>query len=235
MKIVELLLPITLSLIIVGVLWVFNNKIKPDWVGELTTSWKKINLIALISSVLFGLITYFIFDNIESLLRFSAVVSSSLLTYCFVQSAFTDTTVRKVDRRTLWFSSIVLLFVNGGLLLVKENEKMLFLYVVCCIVSSILIFIPGLVGASDGRAFLLATAASLPIIGFHLFTRGWIAFLVAIVLYSVIASSRDYLLKKEYSFKDFMKILFVKVSIPAVPFILGPFIVIIPLSGLTFS
>ena len=86
-------------------------------------------------------------------------------------------------------------------------------------------------GPSDGRALLLVAVAAYPIVGFKWFLMGLIFFIFSALIFGFVKTVRQGLPEDESKGKGFLRRLSFRTRIPAVPFILAPFIVTILLAS----
>lgn len=221
------ILPVILAIGFISLLWLRAIKWHPSWAPTLTVSWRDVNSISLAFGVLAAWVSYAGFRDLDFWPLTGVTVSSTVIAYSFMQSAFTDPQVRSVDRKTLYLSMIAPLAVHGWVLSRVEDNPVLVIWIALMMASGALVFLPGLMGPSDGRALLLAAVAAFPILGINWFSYALGGFLGLLVLYSLVMSGVA--ARRESS--SFLKELLAKRSLPAVPFILFPFMVAIPLIG----
>lgn len=227
MSSLEAMLPVLLGAAVAVLLYLHSVVFKPVWADDLKTDWKTINNISVFPTLLMIWVTFFIFRDLDFWLVTGATVSIAALTYCFTQSAFTDPQVRSVDRRVLYLAMVPPLGVHGYLLTRVEGNPELILWIVLIMASAALVFLP-LMGPSDGRALLLASIAAFPILGINWFTYALFGFVAGLLLYNLILA----IYRRKTLGVPILKSFAMKTSFPAVPFILFPFVVAIPLLGL---
>lgn len=190
----------------------------PGWYK--TVKWVKINNIAYIASTLLALASVFMTyqANVHYITAIMLTSSIAILSYILFQS-WTDIKVRKADRGTLrlafWLMlPVSLLYYIYHLDYIGTYELGGFL--VALLVGSLLLYMPGF-GASDGRAIQLAIVAGFPAIGV-------VGVGTAMLLYTAVGLIFIIFIVAKYGLRSLSFIN--KLSIPAVPFLLFPFVML---------
>lgn len=203
----------------------------PAWAEDLKPSWRRINIWSLMAALLFLAVTGFTYRESTPPILGATLLSGGLLGYLLAQSAFTDPLKRRVDRFSLTPAALLLLGAHGGVLLFLKAEDIFVTYLIFALVAGALIFVPRLIGPSDGRAFLLAVAGAFPVLGLTFFTWALGGVAALLVLYALGASLRQ-VQAEGHILSRFPKVFFTKVSLPAVPLIIAPFALLLPVAPL---
>lgn len=210
-------------------LFLLSRRRKPEWIIEdyttgenHTQNWTKYNNIAWIVSNMVNLIIVVLFMitasvGIQETLPYSMI--TTVLTYMFIQSVYTDNSFRKVDRMSLYLSCLIAF--SGNLLFVFYNPVNIAFWVITMIVSFSLVMFP-IMGASDGRAILLLSIALVPLTSVGYFFLSIILFIVLSLLFVIFEILRN---TRKLGFSDSLKNS--GKSIPAVPLILFPALAIV--------
>lgn len=141
---------------------------------------------------------------------FCVVSLTPLVSFVLAVSVYTDHKHRQVDRVMLRGALALSLALGTARLIDLGSEPYAVLYVVGILLSFAIMFVPS-IGASDSRAFMLLFAAGIPVLD-PIFT--YYAFLLGIglwIAYGIVSAIRE----RKFN-----------VSIPMVPYILFPFVVI---------
>lgn len=194
---------------------------KPVWTPP-TVNWKKINLIVAVCSAIYSTFIFFLVKDFSILEQVGALSASASLAYITFQSLYTDPKYRKVDRRLFYLGYPIPIIAN--FLLFKEDDAFLTIWFIFMVASLALIFIPKLMGASDGRAFFFFVVALYPIMQYN----GFLVVLGGMMLLSVCYAIYDAIRNKEDK-GFFKKVVSIK-SMPAVPMILLPALVYLPIT-----
>lgn len=201
---------------------IFSMIKPPSWLkeGPFLPHWTKINIIGIIFSSVLAFFSYF-FIHVEFIVEFKFLYSLalSLMGYIFVQTVFTDGWQRLADRRILRVAVVSSLLAGSIFLFVFGNSTMWMVYALMFLLATALIFLHSLIGQSDARAIQLIVAATYPALGLERMQWGILLFVPLILIYGVIMAV------KNKSFKGF----FTKISVPMVPLMLAPFIVVLML------
>lgn len=203
-------------------LCVFSIRYEPIWVAEspLDTNWKKLNLLGLSLSIALTLATWFLYADFHGAYKLLASLSTGIMSFVAVQTFSTDFTLRLADRRLLRIANIVSLAAGLWFLINFTNQTIVLLYAIFIIFASILLFFPKL-GASDARAVQLVVLSAFPVLGTQNFQLGFIVVAIFVIGYGVVRAIQSGDFKKYFS----------KISIPLVPLIITPFIVLILLNS----
>lgn len=194
---------------------------KEEWMSKdqiKSMGWKRINIVSLLVSLVVSLSFALAYDMSEHYLSSQMLTLSAIsaLIYCLIQSV-TDFFSRRVYRWTLRSANIIVFVFAAIDLLMHGETKVFAMYVIAVLVVSLLSFVPS-IGMSDVRALQLVAISVIPIVGFFVFVYYYlIGFTVAILLYAVILS----IMKKDF------KILIKRISIPLVPIIISPALIIL--------
>lgn len=199
----------------------------PAWREEVKGDWKKINGIAALIAAASGGVSAATWASLPSLPLAAIAVSTACLMFASLQAAVTDPQLRLVDRRMLYVAMLPPLVLH--FLLMKDQGLPFTIWLIFIMVSAALIFLPGLMGASDGRALLLVAIAAFPPLGTKYFVWGFAGFILLALLYSVWKARAEATSSKPL---QFLKAIVAKRSVPAVPMIILPFAVLLPLVGL---
>lgn len=226
------LLPFIYSAGIPAVLWIVTTWIwNPGWAdqlddGESKKTWKRLNLRSgilafFLSALTAALLLNSDLDTVSTVMGTTAVAT---IGFVFFQSAVTDWRLRFVDRGTVrvatWLALLTGIFyyvyqVNEGVIAGIEAGA----WIIVFLVASALMYFPGF-GASDARAIALAVAAALPVVGVA-------GIVFSMVFYMVSAVGFVIWVVAKYRVSS---IAYVQhISIPAVPFLLVPFLLFIVL------
>lgn len=219
---IEFLVTVLISVSIVVSLFLLCLNRPPIWVDKLPEdkSWKKIQKVSLIGAIIISLACVPFPVNLPLWMKVTLAVSTSVLSYMFIQSLYTDPLLRLVDRKSFFAANLIAIASTGVFLFYSQNQMLLVLTVVCSLISMSLILLPIGMGQSDGRAFLMLSIIDIPFINLNGFIHALEAVIVLFVLYclKIILFSRE-----RTSFKEkIVRIVESKVSLPAVPMILGP-------------
>lgn len=194
---------------------------KEEWMSKdqiKSMGWKRINIVSLLVSLVVSLSFALAYDMSEHYLSSQMLILAAIsaLIYCLIQSV-TDFFSRRVYRWTLRSANIIVFVFAAIDLLMHGETKVFAMYVIAVLVVSLLSFVPS-IGMSDVRALQLVAISVIPIVGFFVFVYYYlIGFTVAILLYAVILS----IMKKDF------KILIKRISIPLVPIIISPALIIL--------
>lgn len=219
-----------MSLVVLGVLFLSSTLRAPDWNNNLNTNWKKINIISVLIGFAYSMINFGLYwsmhHNIIALI--GMVLTSAVLGFAFAQSVITDVKLRLVDRKMLFLSVLLSGLSNYGTMFYYHANYLVFLTTIYALVASVFILLPRLIGASDGRALLLITVGAFPLLSIHMFAYGICLMFISFMVYSFYFSWRDY----RRGNITLMGIFTNKVSIPAVPIIIFPMMLMIIVGGL---
>lgn len=198
----------------------------PGWIDDETkhSGWKRWNFAALIvSSVVVVVVAcLLLLEAFTVWFNLAFIVMTSVIMYMFVQSLHTDVKYRLVDRWSLYFASLIS-FIPNLLLAVNGNVDVP-VWAIFMLVALALTFFP-IMGASDGRALFLAAVATVPLFPTGYYFLGVILFLFFAFVHVVVSAVKD---KHRNGVIAVIRSVFGdKRSIPAVPFILAPFILLI--------
>lgn len=200
----------------------FSISSPPKWIpeGKLLPHWTTINIGSMIAGVLSSSLIYYILYS-DSIIAYKGIASLSagLISFILGQTIFTDGFQRLADRRILRFANVLSLVVGLWFLFSYESYFIILIYVLFSLLASIVIFLPG-IGMSDGRAIQLIMLSVFPVVGIEGFQKGIILFVPLILLYGVIVAVKNKSIKG----------LFTKISVPMVPLMLIPFLVMIFIS-----
>lgn len=211
-----------LALVVPTALAMFSLRYPPSWKdnGPLAPFWSKINLISLAASVVLAVLTFILYSSHITDYRFIATLSTALLTFVVGQTLFTDFTQRLADRRILNMANLVSL-AAGLWFLNKYEPQTIPIYLVYAIVGVAVMFVPS-IGDSDGRAITLVVLSAFPIVGAGGMQWGIIGFLAALLIYTFATAIRA---------KSFKVGFISRMSIPLVPLVIAPFLIIVILAA----
>lgn len=220
------------TLISLGLLYWFTTRYtpSPEWFFKVRTDWKKINVISLCSGAVVTIITALVAENLSWLPMLGITSAAGLMTFVGVQSIFTDPQARAVDRRVLYLAMVPPLAINLAVFLVNSGDPTFSVWVILICVTTALLPFPFLMGPSDARALMLVAIAAFPPLGMTWTGYGFGVVLAGIIGYTIIMAVIDTIQADSKKLKTFFKYFIIKHSIPAVPFILLPFALMIPLS-----
>lgn len=199
----------------------------PGWhaqVAEKTNgkfTWRSLNRLAGVVSAALALISAGLLEygNVQDISSATLITAIATISYVLVQSLVTDTKLRLADRGTLRLATV---FAFGMTLtyylynhqIIPQFEMYAWLIAMAC--AMLLIYMPGF-GSSDARAISLAVAGSVPIVGILGIAFSMIFYALSAVIFIVWV-----VMKYKVS-----SIMYVNhISIPAVPFLLFPFLVV---------
>lgn len=214
-----MIIGLTVVLALTLVLFAYTLKFTPSWVKEddsLSPVWTRLNIIGLIAAFLSSLITFFVYGEYQIEYQIVAALSASLLAFVLCQTSVTDFAKRLADRQLFRLANAITALAGVWFLWKYVNTVNLIIYVFLFLVMSIFLFIPK-IGASDGRALQLVTLATFPVLGLEGFQYGFLLMGVILFVYAIIHAVHN------KSFKD----LLTKVSIPMVPIIVSPFLLMV--------
>lgn len=224
------------ALIALGLLYwfVMSRTPSPDWFHKITTSWKKVNLVALGSGAVMAIGTAMLSGGLHWLPTVGIAMSAGLMTFAGMQAAFTDPQARSVDRRMLYLVMIPPFIINLVIYLMNPNDPAFAVWMILILFTGALLPFP-LMGASDARALIIVSVAAFPPIGLVFFSYGFGIFLVSIIVYTLVMAAITSAKANEKKTKTFFKYIVGKHSIPAVPFIILPFALLIPISRILMN
>lgn len=205
----------------------FSLATPPAWVEEYKGNWKNLNLRAALIAAVSGGVSVATWASLPFLPLTAIAVSTACLTFATVQALGTDPQLRLVDRRMLYVAMLPPLALH--FILMRDQGLNFTIWLIFIMVSAALIFLPGLMGASDGRALLLVAVAAFPPLGTRYFVWGFVGFIFITLAYSVLQARKEASLQTPAAFA---KAVIAKRSVPAVPMIILPFAVLLPLVGL---
>lgn len=147
---------------------------------------------------------------------FIITLAFSVLTFVFIQCLFTDFILRKADRFLLRYSILFTAIAGFWYIAQYFNPTYIWFYVFCLMLASTTVFMGKLnIGDSDGRALMLLVSSSFPFMVLEWSTPILLLLLAVYTIYNSYATIID---KKGF---------FAKRSIPLVPILLLPNILII--------
>lgn len=158
---------------------------------------------------LLSLIQSFAITGLD-LLGLSTVALTTAVAFLLVVFAYTDHRYRKADRTLLHWAIGLALVLGIPRLIEMQSEPAAVLFVFGALISFSLMFVPGL-GPSDARAFVLIVTAGIPTLGLVPTYQVLISGVGIWLIYGIVASIRARS---------------TKASIPLVPYILLPFVVV---------
>lgn len=212
-------------------LYTLSVRRPPEWKDECKHDWKRVNLVSLIVSAVSSAVSVALYWGLAYLALVTVTVAVGTLSYCLVQSIYTDFDLHLVDRRMLYLSILVTFSLNFATMSILGSVEPFSVWLMAMLFCGALIFVPGIVGPSDGRALLLTATSAFPILGYHVFFYCMAAFIFLAVgfifgrAFAVGIKARKpravftYLTGKNYH--------------PMVPFILFPFYVMLLFSAIT--
>lgn len=228
MTLTELATPLLAAIAVVVSLAIFSMVRPPAWLHKYEGDWKKTNLLSVLLAAVLAGVSVAAWAS-TSLLPLTAIaVSTGCLTFACGQAASTDPRLRLVDRRMLTLATLPPLALHT-LVLWGSGSPVLTGWIILMLVSAALIFLPGVMGPSDGRALFLVAAAAFPPLEFHYFVWGFMGFLAIALLYSFWVAARE---TKPFAVAPYLRSVITKRSMPAVPMIIAPFALLLPLVGL---
>lgn len=194
---------------------------RPSWIQDsvLSPQWKKINIGSLLGAIVLSAASYFWIHS-SFIIEFKIVnsLAISLLVFIFGQTFFTDGWLRLADRRILRIANLTSLIVGLFFMLVFGNSTLIIIYLIFALLATIIVFLP-MIGASDGRAIQLIVLSTFPILGFERLQWGILLFLPILALYWIFNAVKNKSIKGLLS----------KISVPMVPLMLAPFIIVLML------
>lgn len=206
-----------IAILVPTAICVFSIRHPPSWLnkGSLAPFWSKINFISLSAAALTAILSFILFSSHLSEYRCVAVVSSAILTFVLGQTLFTDFSQRLADRRVFWIASAISGLI-GFWFLNQYDKQSVALYLIFALVATALIFVPS-IGDSDGRAAQLVILSAFPVIGINGIQLGIIGFFISVLLYSLFTAIKN---------KNFKLAFLSQLSIPAVPLVIAPFLLV---------
>lgn len=199
----------------------------PAWRERYQGNWARMNFLALLIAVSGAAVTTVAWANLPLLPLTAVAAASASLTFATVQSLHTDPALRLVNRHMLYLAMVLPLLLHGWVLL-PQGGPLVTAWVVFMLAAGALVFLPGLMGASDGRALLLVAVAAFPPLGFRLLSWGLGGFLLLAFTYAFATGVREVGLRRP---GKLLQAVGAKKSLPAVPMILAPFALLLPLAG----
>jgi len=193
----------------------------PSWLKDsvLFPHWFKINMGSLVFSIILAAVSYFlIHENFIAEFKIVHTLAISLLTFIFGQTIFTDGWLRLADRRILRIANVLSLICGIGFLLIFGNQTMIMIYILMFLLATVIVFLP-MIGTSDGRAIQLIVLATYPTLGLDRMQWGIIVFVPVILIYGLVVAIKNKNIKG----------IFTKISVPMVPLMLAPFILVLML------
>jgi len=193
----------------------YHNSLKrvPEWISEnsMETSWVTYNKRACYISTFFIILSSVLYYNKMGILSsILATLFIGSVSYLLVQSLLTDLKLRLVARKPQEISIISLFFIAGVYTSIVLGIPNLITFTLLAITGIMLVLLP-LMGASDGRAFMLILIGSFPLIGLN----GILYTALSIISLFLIIAVFIAIYKKSMKF-----------TIPAVPIILFPSLII---------
>lgn len=206
------------ALVALGVL---NHLRTPPWAGDISTPWRRINSYSSLVGMLCGIFALLpvALVGIAPMGALATCLGTTALGYCLTQACFTDPPLHLVDRYTLNLAGALSLGTSFLYLYGVGDKVMLGGFMAFALAAGALILLPLGIGASDGRAFLLAVGATFPLLGFELIKYPLIAMFACFLAYG--AWNKFSHRSKGDSIAE---VLLSRTHIPAVPFILAPFL-----------
>lgn len=203
-NIIKLLIIISIPLLFI------NSMIKPFWVDLLKENWLKININSSIFSLIIGLSGIFFINlfKINNIINNFIVLSTMILVYILNQSFYTDFKLRLVDRFIIYLGILLLIFPS---LQILNNNGVFVESLIILFLGFIIFFLTPNIGWADVLALVLINIILLP-------TSGIKGLIFSILLTSIIINIYNNISRPNLFLKE--------ISIPAVPFILLPPIII---------
>jgi hypothetical protein len=195
----------------------------PEWANKLKVSWRKVNALSLLSACAVTILTAVLCRRLPLLPAAAAILSTSVVTYCLTQSVFTDFTLHLVDRQSLYAAAIVTFPLHLATAIRYDNELLYAPWAIVIIGFGALVFMPGIVGPSDGRALLLVSVSTYPIIESQ-FIQAFAFFIGSALVYILLRAL--YISCREKKLRTLKRELSGKKQHPMVPFILMPFLLV---------
>lgn len=198
---------------------IFAIKYRPKFVeGSLLSSkWVNLNLLSLGISIVLMISAWILYSSYSVSYTFIAALSAGIMGFVTVQTFSTDFALRLADRRLLRIANAISLIAGMWFLISFTDKQMVLLYLLLFLGVSLLLFVPAL-GQSDARAMQLVVLSAIPVIGTQGFSKGFVLMFVFILAYGFIRGIKDGL--------GFSAII-TKMSIPMVPLIITPFIIMV--------
>lgn len=193
--------------------WLFTRNVDMD-------TWKRLCIGAGIGSFLISASIGSFWWSTGTVGSLAGMVSVAGLVFVFIQSAYTDFRFRLVDR---WMLRLMMAFsaMSGVTYLVSfAGEVEILMYLVVNVVMLTLFFVKG-IGSSDVRALVMVSASVVTLLGYEKFMVCLIAMFALVLGLVVVESVRKGELKRIFTAKH---------SLPMVPFITFPPIVVIALT-----
>jgi len=216
--VLESLLIFAASLLIPAGLLILSLKRKPVWVpeGPLAPFWSKLNYFSFGLSALVSALVVIFYKDYAFTFKGLVALTVAPYAYIFLQTLFTDFKQRLADRRILNIS-IVFSAILGIIFLNHYNYPDLVNFVLFFIFTAILFFIPS-IGESDTRALALTLSVAYPIIGLTGIKLALILFFPLLISYFIYLAIKN---------KNFKAAFAARVSIPMVPFIILPALLLV--------
>lgn len=215
-----------ISLAVIAALVLHSWFFPPTWLDRnesLNKNWKKLDLWSGLMSCVMSLSAFLLYhQSYGGEYSLLAALNAGVLTFVTVQSFATDTTMRLVNRWMLRLASLLVVVPGTWFLCMYQGREMILIYALMAVFFGMLVFLP-FVGESDARAMLLVSISTIPVIGLHLFSWGIALVGVAVVIYGLVRTIKE---------RAGVKAFFTKISIPMVPLIVSPFLVMIFVSVL---
>lgn len=184
-------------------------------------TWKKLNISSAIFSVVLSLLTAGLatYGNLQDISSATLVTSIAAMSFVLFQTFVTDWKMRFADRGTLRLATSI--SIAGSLTYYLYNSNVIapfemYAWIIAVICSMLLLYMPGF-GSSDGRAIALAVAAAVPVVGII-----GVAFSMLFYAASALVFVVWVVMKYKVSSIAYVN----HISIPAVPFLLFPFVLV---------
>lgn len=211
------------SALLLFTLFVWN----PGWHGKVLEStenkftWKKLNLVSAGVSLVLSLMTAALatYGNVQDISSAALVTSIATMAFVLVQTYVTDTKMRYADRGTLRFATIMAFASSLTYYLYNDSfiaQFEMYAWIIAFVAATLLLYMPGF-GSSDGRAIALAVAAAVPVVGVIGVAFSMVFYAIAALVFVVWI-----VLKYKVSSIAYVN----HISIPAVPFLLFPFLLV---------
>lgn len=189
---------------------------RPQWINDsvLHGKWSKIIILADVSSLILIYGTWIFYNSYIIQYRLVSVMAICSLSFLFFQSIFTDFTLRLVDRRITYLSILLSALFGIWFVVCFRDQRELILFGLFLLLSIAFLFFTGKSwGPADGQSMILVLLAGYPVLGPQGYFYGIIGISLCTLIYGTIVSIKKKTLKN--------------ISIPGVPLIILPFIVLL--------
>lgn len=207
-----------LSIVFISVLFNHTLRYTPDWTHNsvgLRDRWDDINLTAMFAGIGASAVTAWGFSGGGFEYMTYAAITAGMTTFALVQTFESDYATREADRHLLRYVMFPVIVLGFGFHWISGDpnlaENMVFLLLAGCATF----FLPGF-GKSDARAVIILLASMMALFNFVGVQYAMIGFLGLVLVYLLITAIH------QRSAKAFWG----RTSLPAVPLILAPPVVL---------